>query len=343
MPVTRPLVVRTRDQAVLEELARADRDSLGRALRAQIVLKAATGLSNKAIASELGISRATVIHWRQRYDGHGLPGLDDMPRPGRPRKVDESLVVAAALTQPLSGGYWSTRALGEAIGVSRSSVSNVLQRWNLHPNLPSAVALPTDPPMSPFARDIVGVYLNPPEYALAVSSSVSKTVPPLLSDLITDPAGAAVGHEIGEELIKSLVLTSKRIVEKCPPALLHEEFIDFLNGLVAGHGRMPLQLVVQNQSSLENVDTRRWLFRHPTVQVCTVPESPDWFDLATVLFCTALVSAKAPEPHGSSVRMMETIRSFVDGWHEESAHFNWNEPVISRLRRKSGQTLGQTR
>lgn len=335
MSVAKPFVVRTRDQAVLEELARTRRSLLGSALRARIVLMAASGLSNKAIAGELGVSRATVIHWRQRYDGYGLSGLNDLPRPGRPRKVDDSLVVAASLAQPPSGKQWSTRALGEAIGVSRSSVSNIWQRWNLHPNLPPPMALPTNPPMSPFARDIVGVYLNPPEYALAISASAKKTVP-LLSDLVGDSANATAGREVGEELINSLVLTSKRIVEKCPPALPHEEFIDFLSGLVASHGRMPLQLVVENHSSLENIETRRWLFRHPTVQLCTAPESPDWFDLATVLFCTALVSARVPQPHSGSVRMMETVRSFVDGWHEESAHFNWNEPVISRLRRKSG-------
>lgn len=332
MAVAKPFVVRTRDQAGLEALARVQRNPLGAALRARIVLMAASGISNTAIAANLGISRATVIHWRRRYDRYGLSGLSDRPRSGRPRKVDDSLVVAASLTRPPSGRCWSTRALSEAIGISRSSVSNVWQRWNLHPNLPPAVTLPTDPPVSPFARDIVGVYLNPPEYALAISASAKTMVPSLLCELIDDSGGGIGSREVGEELISSLTLTSRRIVEKCPPALLHEEFIDFLDGLVASHGRMPIQLVVENHSSLENIETRRWLFHHPTVQVCTAPESPDWFDLATVLFCTAFVSAGVPRPHSSSVRVMEAVRSFADGWHEESAHFNWNEPVISRLR-----------
>jgi hypothetical protein len=160
------------ERGELERRARWRKTSRGDALRAEIVLLAADGMTNVAIAERLGVSRLTVATWRKRFAGHRLDGLADEARPGAPRKIgDEKIaeVVTATLeTMPAAATHWSTRSMATASGVSTSTVHRIWRAFSLQPHRTETFKLSTDPLFVEKVRDIVGLYLAPPERALVL-------------------------------------------------------------------------------------------------------------------------------------------------------------------------------
>ncbi|MBA3418304.1 MAG: helix-turn-helix domain-containing protein, partial [Geodermatophilaceae bacterium] len=136
MPIAAALPVGDEDRSVLRSWTRSSGLRAGLAQRARIVLLAADGVPNAEIAARVGVSRPTVNLWRDRYAGAGLAGLEDRPRPGRPRRVDETQIVVATLTPPppkLGVTHWSSRLLGDHLGVGNATVARVWRRWDLQP------------------------------------------------------------------------------------------------------------------------------------------------------------------------------------------------------------------
>jgi transposase len=143
----------------------------GLARRARIVLLAADGVPVKDIAVRVGVSRQTVIAWKKRYLADGVGGLEDRPKPGRPPVVDEAEVVAATLEAPperLGVTHWSSRLLAGQLGVSHVAVAKVWRRWGLAPWRVETFKFSTDPELEAKIRDVVGLYLNPPEKAVVL-------------------------------------------------------------------------------------------------------------------------------------------------------------------------------
>jgi transcriptional regulator with XRE-family HTH domain len=172
-----------RGMAVEIVLTDSERDELGQrvrrrkigradAMRAEIVLLAADGLNNCAIAEELGISRLTVGTWRRRFAGKRLDGLDDEPRPGTPRKIGDDkiaeVVTKTLETMPAHSTHWSTRSMAKVSGVSVSTVHRIWNAFSLQPHRSEAFKLSTDPQFVEKVRDIIGLYVDPPERALVL-------------------------------------------------------------------------------------------------------------------------------------------------------------------------------
>ena len=159
------------DRATLEAWSRSTAIRAGLVTRARIVLAAAEGLGTTETARRVGVSRPTVIQWRDRYADHGLAGLDDAPRSGRPREVDEAAILAATLDPPpekLGVTHWSTRLLGAQLGISDSTVARCWRRHCLQPWRRGTFKFSTDPALEAKIRDVVGLYLNPPENAIVL-------------------------------------------------------------------------------------------------------------------------------------------------------------------------------
>ena len=160
------------ERGELERRARRRKTSRGDALRAEIVLLAADGMTNVAVAERLGVSRLTVATWRKRFAARRLDGLADEARPGAPRKIgDEKIteVVTATLeTMPAAATHWSTRSMAKASGVSTSTVHRIWRAFSLQPHRSETFKLSTDPLFIEKVRDIVGLYLAPPERALVL-------------------------------------------------------------------------------------------------------------------------------------------------------------------------------
>jgi len=167
-----PLILESADKEKLVLLARRPKTAQRVALRAKIVLRAAEGFSNQAIARQLNVTGATVGKWRQRYRLRGMKGLADDSRPGTPRKITDEKV-EEAVTQTLEGlpagaTHWSTRSLAAKVGLSQSAVVRIWHSFGLQPHRSETFKLSTDPWLVEKVRDIVGLYLNPPEHAMVL-------------------------------------------------------------------------------------------------------------------------------------------------------------------------------
>ena len=162
------------DQECAELASRLRRPKVGRAdaTRAEIVLLAADGISNKAIAGRLGITRVTVALWRGRFAAKRLDGLSDEPRPGAPRKIGDDKIAEVVTTTlgklPVAATHWSTRSMARASGLAPSTVHRIWQAFSLQPHRSETFKLSTDPLFIEKVRDIVGLYLNPPDRAVVL-------------------------------------------------------------------------------------------------------------------------------------------------------------------------------
>jgi transposase len=168
--VALPLLDGDRDK--LERMVRSTTTAAGLAQRARIVLLAANGMSNTAIAESVGASRPTVIGWRERYAERGLAGLADAPRAGRPRTIDHAAIVTATLTPPpakLGITHWSTRLLGRQLGISDATVAKAWRDYGVQPWRSRSFRFSTDPQLEAKVVDVVGLYLSPPENAVVLS------------------------------------------------------------------------------------------------------------------------------------------------------------------------------
>ena len=168
----KPLTVKPADQEKLALLAQRPKTAQRVAIRSKIVLRAAGGLPNQEIARQLGVTGATVGKWRERYRVQGMEGLSDEPRPGTPRKITDAKV-EEAVTQtleslPAAATHWSTRSLAAKVGLSQSAVVRIWSSFGLQPHRTETFKLSTDPYLVEKVRDIVGLYLNPPEHAVVL-------------------------------------------------------------------------------------------------------------------------------------------------------------------------------
>ena len=166
------MILRPGDEAKLTALVRSSTVEAGLAQRARIVLLAAEGVPNAEIGRRVGVSRPTVILWRSRYESGGIAALGDLKRSGRPATIDDVAVVVATLNPPpesLGVTHWSARLLADHLGVSFASIARIRRKWNLQPWRTETFKFSTDPELEAKIRDVVGLYLAPPDNAIVLS------------------------------------------------------------------------------------------------------------------------------------------------------------------------------
>ncbi len=170
--VAAALVLRDGDRERLDSLIRSSSVRAGTVQRARIVVLASEGVANAEIARRVGCARQTVIDWRERYRVQGIAGLNDLDRPGRPRVIDDAAVVVETLQPPpakLGVTHWSARLLADHLGISFASVARIWREWKLQPWRRETFKFSTDPQLEAKIRDVVGLYLNPPDKAVVLS------------------------------------------------------------------------------------------------------------------------------------------------------------------------------
>src|SRR5664279_2108404 len=169
---TKPIMVSEEERTKLGEWARRPKTAQRLSIRARIVLGCADGMENRQVARELRITDQTVCKWRERFRVHGLEGLADEPRPGTPRRISDSqveaLITRTLESTPPQGTHWSTRTMAQATRMSQSAISRIWRAFSLQPHRVETFKLSTDPFFVEKVRDIVGLYLNPPERALVL-------------------------------------------------------------------------------------------------------------------------------------------------------------------------------
>ena len=263
MSVAAPLVLREGDRARLEALTRSTSVRAGLAARARIVLLAADGLPNAEIARRTGTSRPTVVDWRARYGTGGVAALHDLPRSGRPPRIDEIDVVVATLADDgrppahLGVTHWSARLLGEQLQIGFASVARIWRKWDLQPWRTETFKFSTDPELDAKIRDVVGLYVNPPEKAVVLCideksqiQALDRTAPilPIRPGLPESATHDYVRHGT-TTLFAALEVATGRVEQACLPRHRHQEFLTFLRQVAKAYPRRPLHLVCDNYAT----------------------------------------------------------------------------------------------
>ena len=262
------------------------------ALRSRIVLGCAEGLDNRRVAAGLGVHEATVGKWRRRFLERGPAGLLDEPRPGAPRSVSdekvEEIVRATLEEQPADATHWSTRSMARRAGVSQSTVSRIWRAFALQPHRIETFKISTDPLFIEKVRDVVGLYLDPPERALVLCVDEKSQIQalnrsqPVLPILPGTPARAShdyVRHGT-TSLFAALDVASGQVISKTYARHRAAEFKQFLDRLEEDvPAQLEVHLILDNYATHKTPAIQRWLARHPRFVFHFLPKGASWLNL----------------------------------------------------------------
>jgi transposase len=327
------------ERRVLTGWARRPKTAQALAVRSRIVLRCAEGGTIGEVADELGVSRDMVSKWRRRFLTDRLEGLSDERRPGRPRVIgDEQVeqVITKTLEDVPSTGdtQWSTRSMAAATGMSQSSVSRIWRAFGLKPHLVQTWKLSTDPQFIDKVRDIVGLYLDPPEGALVLCvdeksqmQAIDRTAP-ILPVMPTTPARRThdyVRHGT-TSLFAALDLGSGSIIAEHHRRHRHQEFLRFLKTIDAAvPAEFDLHLVCDNYATHKTPAVKKWLLRHPRFHLHFTPTSASWLNLVERWFAELTTRKLRRSAHRSVVELEADVRNWINQWNKDPKPFVWTK------------------
>ena len=318
--------------------------------RAQIILRSVTGETHAEIADDLGVTIPVVGHWRKRYHAHGLAGLYDAPRAGRPRTHDDDRVATVLRTVlhslPTDGStQWSTRRVAEATGISKSTVQRYFQLFGVQPHRTTGFTLSSDPFFVEKVRDIVGLYLHPPDAALVLCVDEKSQIQALERTQPILPLGLGyvegVTHGYWRHgtttLFAALDLATGQVLTQCKPRHRHQEFLAFLNHIDANvPPELDIHLIVDNYRTHKHAKVRAWLAKRPRYHLHFTPTYASWLNQVERWF--GLITQRAIR-RGSFQHVRELIariETFVDHYNITATPFSWTataESIFAKLER----------
>src|SRR5436309_2863127 len=314
------------------KIARAD------AVRAEIVLLAADGMNNCAIADELGISRLTAGLWRKRFANRRFDGLDDEPRCGAPRKIGDDkiaeVVTKTLETLPADATHWSTRSMARTSGVSISTVHRIWNAFSLAPHRSETFKLSTDPQFVEKVRDIVGLYLDPPERALVLCVDEKSQIQALdrAQPLLPMRPGQIERRTHDYErhgtttLFAALDVKAGTIVGKCHRRHRAVEFRKFLDAIEAAvPADRAVHLVLDNYATHKTPLIRRWLAQRPRYHVHFTPTGASWLNQVERWFALLTQKQIRRGVHRSTRALELAIKEYIAIANENPKPFIWTK------------------
>jgi len=331
-------VLSDEERETLERWARRPKSAQSLALRCRIVLTAATGVTNNEVAEGLGVHPATVSKWRRRFVERRLDGLSDEPRPGAPRTITdeqvEAVIVKTLEETPVDATHWSTRSMAKATGMSQSAISRIWRAFGLKPHLTETFKLSTDPQFIDKVRDIVGLYLNPPEGALVLCvdeksqiQALDRTAPmlPLRSGLAERQTHDYVRHGT-TNLYAALDVASGNVITDLTPRHRAAEFRRFLNLIDRNvPPDLDVHVIVDNSSTHKTPEIHRWLVRHPRFTLHFTPTYSSWINLVERWFGELTTKWLRRGTHRSVSELEEAINHWTDTWNTNPRPFTWHK------------------
>ena len=348
-----PLGLRAGDREILVSLTRSPTVPAGLAQRARIVLLAADGETNTAIASRTGVSRPTVISWRARYEQSGIAGLGDQPRSGRPRSLDHGEIVTATLNPPptkLGVTHWSSRLLADQLGISFSAVAKAWREYGVQPWRQETFKFSTDPELVAKVTDIVGLYLAPPQNAVVLCVDEKSQIQALDRTQPMLPMQPGLPERRTHDYVRNgtttlfaaLEIATGQVTGVCKPRHRHQEFLAFLKHVARAYPNQELRLVMDNYAAHKRVEVRDWLTANPRIKVHYTPTSASWMNLVEVWF--GIIERQAIH-RGSyrNVRELTTaIKQFIAGWNGRAHPFVWTKTADQILKKADRQQTSNT-
>ena len=352
-PVAVAVELSDHERARLEAWVQRRSSAQALALRARIVLLAGDGLTNTEIAARLGIDHATVRKWRSRFAARRLEGVLDEPRPGRPRTISdeqvEEVIVRTLETTPKDATHWSTRSMAREVGLTQSAVLRIWHAFGLQPHRREAWKLSKDPQFIEKVRDVVGLYLNPPERAVVLCvdeksqiQALDRTAP-ILPMLPGVPQRATHDYKRAgtSSLYAALDITSGQVIGRLHSRHRAIEFTQFLATLDREvPAEFAVHLVLDNSSTHKTPAIQRWLVAHPRFVLHFTPTSSSWLNLVERWFAELTTKKLRRGAHRSVRALNADIRAWIENWNDSPQPFVWTktaDQILDSIARYCGR------
>jgi transposase len=326
------------ERAELEAWARRPTSAQALAQRSRIVLAAADGLKNVEIAERLGVGRPMVTKWRNRFGEHRLDGLLDEPRPGQPRTITdaqvEEVITKTLESTPNNATHWSTRSMASEVGLTQSAVHRIWKAFGLQPHRRDRWKLSKDPQFVGKVKDVVGLYLNPPERAVVLCvdeksqiQALDRTAP-ILPMLPGIPERATHDYKRSgtSSLYAALDVSTGQVISALHArhrAIEFKKFLQTIDREVPGH--LDVHLVLDNASTHKTPAVKKWLLAHPRFVLHFTPTSSSWLNLVERWFGELTTKKLRRATHRSVRQLNADIRAWITTWNDDPKPFVWTK------------------
>jgi transposase len=334
----RAVVLSDDERETLERWARRPKTAQALALRCRIVLACAEGGTDAEVAARVGAHEDTVWRWRNRFIDGRVDALHDEPRPGKPRSISdedvERVIVKTLEEAPSNATHWSTRSMAAATGMSQSAISRIWRAFGLKPHQTESFKLSPDPMFIDKVRDIVGLYLNPPEVAVVLCVDEKSQIQALDRTAPVLPLMPGVPERRTHDYVRNgttnlyaaLDVASGKVIADMTPRHRAEEFQRFLNLIdrsVPEH--LDVHLVLDNSSTHKTPSIQRWLLRHPRFHLHFTPTYSSWLNLVERWFAELTTKWIKRGTHRSVRELVRSIRTWITNWNDDPKPFVWHK------------------
>ena len=333
-----PLILSDDERAELTSLTMRRKTAQALALRARIVLTCAEGGQNTEVAAELGLDRQTVGKWRRRFMEQRVAGLHDEPRSGAPRTIDdariEAVIVRTLESCPENATHWSSRDMAKTSGLSVSTVQRIWRAFGLQPHRMETFKLSTDPNFVAKVRDVVGLYVSPPEHAIVLCVDEKSQIQALDRSqpmLPMRPGQAARrSHDYKRHgttsLFAALDIATGRVIGKCYGRHRTAEFRKFLDEIEAAvPPDLDVHLIMDNYATHKTPMIRRWLAKRPRWHVHLTPTSSSWLNQVERFFALLTDKKIRRGVYRSVAALRADIASFIERHNADPKPFRWTK------------------
>ena len=337
----RPLAQLVVSEAEREQLVRWTRrakSAQSLALRCRIVLACAEGMSNSDVAKKMGVSLPTVGKWRSRFLELRLDGLHDEPRPGAPRTVTddqvEEVVVKTLESIPKNATHWSTRSMAKATGLSQSAIVRIWHAFGLKPHRTETFKFSRDPLFVEKVRDVVGLYLSPPERAIVLSIDEKSQIQALDRSQPGLPLGLGYTEKHTHDYVRhgttslfsALNVATGEVIGQCMNRHRHQEFLKFLNTIdqmTPEEEGVSFHVIMDNSATHKAPAVRKWFLNHPRYVVHFTPTSASWLNLVERFFAEITTKRIRRGTFKSVKQLVQAIEDYLEDHNANPRPFRW--------------------
>jgi len=349
------LIVNADERQQLESLAHRSHSAPYLARRARIILACADGRPTTSVAKRLHVSATTVCKWRTRFLQDRVDGLYDEPRPGAPRQITdtqvEQVIIRTLESTPRGATHWSTRGMAKAVGLSNATISRIWRAFSLQPHRTETFKLSPDPLLIPKVRDIVGLYINPPEHAVVLCvdeksqiQALDRTAPllPLRPGQVERRTHDYRRHGT-ISLFAALDVKTSRVITALRPRHRSVEFRQFLDAIEAQvPADLDVHIIMDNYGTHKTPLIRNWLAKRPRFHVHFTPTYGSWLNLVERWFAELTTKQLRRGAHRSVADLKVAIHEFIDAHHDAPKPFVWTktaDQILASIARFAQRTL----
>lgn len=336
----RMIVLKAQQRTELEAIVARRSEAAGFVRRARVVLLSADGVPGEEIARRLDLSPEAVSRIRARFRSGGVPGLTERPKAGRkdhavPAATVERIVELAMSPPPAGRSRWTTRLLAQEVGLTSGCVSDVLRRCELKPHLSRTYKVSRDPAFVAKVKDVVGLYLAPPEHAVVLSVDEKTQIQALQRTQLPLPLrqGRARRHTHDYkrhgvvDLYAALEVATGKVTHQVSDSHTAFDFLSFMNRVVRAYPSQDLHVILDNSSSHATDAVKAWLSNHPRVTFHFTPTSASWLNQVEGFFGVLAKQSLSETDFPSKKALREHLAAYMQSWNKKPTPFAWTKPA----------------